>query len=88
MRIAVTEADIANGCRLQATSCPVALALTRSLAALGCDPEDEVHVCWGTKQIQIGDAVIPMPDEVQDFAGRFDDGQEVEPFVFELELWP
>lgn len=84
MKIEVTQDDIESGTRYSASWCPVALAITRSLHR-DDEPED-VHVCEGTKQIQIGELLLPMPDHVVTFARRFDGGEPVEPFAFELEM--
>ena len=77
--VTVTPRDIVKGKQWSACGCPVALALRRatgrkiSVGPLELADEDETHV--------------DLPAEVVDFIRRFDRGEPVEPFRFEIDLW-
>lgn len=76
MKIIVNKTDIRKGVRNCNDSCPIALALMRTL---------------GTKKVQVnqadvrfGKTLIYLSDEVIDFINAFDEGEKVKPFEFEL----
>ena len=85
MKIEVTAEDIANGRRAHDNSCPVALAIGRTLHR-----ENAVSVV--STDVQIFNAApfaeveqATFPKEVTKFIKRFDGGKKVEPFTFEIE---
>lgn len=80
IKVEVTKEDIANGERENSCKCPVALALSR----LGTD----VSVGNGEIGFWLGDKyrLIEIPDMVDDFITQFDNGKEVEPFEFTLNV--
>lgn len=79
--VEVTQTDIDKGDRACRYNCPVALALRRVI-------HTDVEVgdtCLATK---IDDAIIDVesPPAVKEFVFDFDRGEEVKPFVFEVEF--
>src|SRR5256885_4584440 len=75
MIIEVTAEDIANGKKSSITDCPVALALHRAgfpTATVGA---------WSMMN---GEGFDALPEGVSQFIARFDGGEPVEPFSFEV----
>lgn len=81
--VLVTEEDIRNGKREDATCCAIALALKR---ALGIDEVevDGPHPTIGSYSTFV--ANCSNPDYINDFIVRFDQGVECLPFEFDLDL--
>lgn len=76
-RICVTAKDIAKGKRVDANSCPVALALKRALG----------YLCPVTRSYwRNGDDEVPTSDKVHEFVRKFDQGIAVKPFSFYVEV--
>jgi hypothetical protein len=71
----VTEKHIVNGVRSNPKCCAVALALSEAGLT---DPR------VGPLTIAVGDGLMESPPEVRGFVARFDRGQPVEAFEFEL----
>src|SRR5262245_46900771 len=88
IKVHVTQRDIRDGEPESYSSCPVALALGRTLGFSENDRLERVAVC--SEQIEVGGKngwKIKTPAEVDDFISNFDDPCcDVEPFCFELEL--
>lgn len=84
-KIQVTEEDIMKGRPRAYCECPIALALIRVFG--------QSRVCGVTGQtIDIAecgwaDDEIPLPSECAKFVNRFDTGELVGPFEFELETF-
>jgi hypothetical protein len=83
MKIAVNRNDIAKGMPGISWGCPVALAIIRALG-LG-----RGHIMLGTDKAHIlrpddGIRSLDLPPEVQTWIRKFDRGETVEPFEFEL----
>ena len=79
-KIQVTKQDIKNGVPGQACKCPISLAISRAS---------------GMKKVFVEGPSIPLhnyryfgskPDQIEQFIERFDEGDKVRPFNFELEL--
>lgn len=81
VRIDVTAEDIAHGVRGECDSCPIALAIERTLGVVplvnrfdvaldGCDDDN----------------AIDLPSEATFFIEDFDMGLTPEPFAFDLEV--
>ena len=87
MKFSVTQAHIDTGVREDPLSCAVALCLKEQLPPdCGLDL-DAVK----TDRVRFSDADGHdyewfMPPEVERWIVKFDDGKEVQPFEFELEL--
>ena len=83
IRVRVTQEHINGGTRNDCGCCPVALALIDMLYE--CVRVDATHI-----EIRIGTSVrgFLTPLEVAIFVRKYDGGEEVEPFEFELELEP
>lgn len=77
MEIKVTLEHICHGQHHKGDACPVALALREAF------PNKKVWVD-PLYTIEIGEDVYVAPEEVRQFVERFDDGEEVEPFAFNL----
>lgn len=79
--IEVTQADIDRGLRASCYSCPVALALYRSI-------KSNVQVGDSYLAVHIGDSItdIESPPIVKEFVFNFDRFVEVKPFTFTLDL--
>ena len=87
MTIHVTQEHIDKGALSNSCKCPVALALQEVL-------QKQVFVCQtvaATYRIEASDLSsigqyddYGLPQSVADFVRRFDAGQDVEPFTFEL----
>jgi len=78
VRVEVTEADVVNGIPKDSCDCAVALALRRVTEPVKVGP------CW--VELNGSDALVPLPAEAVAFIRRFDRGEPVEPFAFDLEL--
>jgi hypothetical protein len=78
MLIKVERKHIDQGESRSARTCMVALAIHDATG---------VEVAVTKSQVRCGiERKYPLPDHVQDAIDRFDDGQDVEPFEFEMEL--
>lgn len=75
MKIQVTEDDIRFGERGECTDCPVARAISRATKREAY--VDSYDICSGSYDWF-------TPEAVRTFIARFDSGQPVEPFTFEL----
>ena len=79
MRIEVTQEDIDKGVKENCVKCPVALSLRRLFPG-----EWEVDV--GDDAIYAGGNWYTPPDEAQEFIAKFDAGEPVAPFSFDVDL--
>lgn len=85
MLIRVTQEDIDHGQRGFCATCPVALAATRAAGR-------EIRIGYSTWLAGTvtgwlqGERSGPLPKAVSEFIDRFDAGDPVQPFEFELEL--
>jgi hypothetical protein len=78
MKIEVTADDIAEGVPEDGIGCPIACALNRLTG-------DRYEVDY--EEVTTPDGrVIDLPPEARAFIRRFDRGDEVAPFTFELPL--
>jgi len=77
MRIVVTQKHIDAGMRKDCERCPVALALIDAHVSFYGISSTRVH---SFKEPRI----LELPDVATAFIHRFDDGEAVEPFEFEL----
>lgn len=77
--VVVTQEHIDNGERDQSLKCPVALALGDGTEVYGPD-------CAPLGR-PIGDPFVTLPGEVAAWIYRFDAGEPVEPFEFDID-WP
>lgn len=84
LHIEVTPEDIEDGMPGFGSSCPVALALRRSLDAYASYDGAESSV--GEGALYVCHRPHPLPPLVQDFVRRFDAGRSVEPLSFDVEL--
>lgn len=78
----MTQEYIDNGKRRQGDSCPIALAISEQV-------EEASFVSVGTCSAYYYDRAlnnhfIKLPDEAKSFVTKFDKGELVEPFEFEL----
>lgn len=80
-KIRVTKADISNGEPMEASACPVFLALRRKLKDVAAVSADTASIC-------INDVYqdIPLPFKVGQWILRFDDLKPVKPFFFTLKV--
>jgi hypothetical protein len=76
VRIEVTQEHIDNGKPKLCMSCPVALALK---AATG-----DWYAWAGPTSVGFNKEVHRVPTSVQEFMMRYDEGELVQPFAFEL----
>lgn len=76
MKIKVTQDDIDCGVRKVKSACPVALATKLHFS------NADVIVDYDT--LFIGYEWFTLPEEAKDFINNFDNGDEVEPFEFEV----
>lgn len=81
VRVGVTEADIAAGKAEDCLSCPVALAINRSIGCRSFVKADSVTISTA-----IGYWVVPLPAEASELVRRFDEGGPVSPVAFDLAL--
>lgn len=82
MKIKVTKADIKNGKRKSASSCPIALAVKRATKQK-LVVVDEEYIGFGKSSRSYTEYKIP--DKASVFIATFDDGDKVKPFSFALE---
>ncbi len=82
-KIEVTQHDIDNGKRKSCTKCPVALAVNRTLRAEASVGKRTINIIYGDATFEEG---ISTPTSAADFIRKYDEGEEVKPFNFELEL--
>ncbi len=83
MLITVTTADIANGAKGFASTCPVALALSRETRRYCLVAQDEITVYDESHKAS---SRMTTPELVVAFINNFDGGRVVEPFTFELDI--
>lgn len=79
MTINVTQKHIDKGIK-GAFTCPVNLAVRDKLSI----KDNSVKVCWTA--IFVGTIRYPIHADVTTFIRKFDNGDKVEPFSFEVEL--
>ena len=83
--INVTQQDIDKGAPCDSESCPIALAVLRATESDGGAFGPEVAV--GPLRVEIGAlGEFRLPPVATKFRRRFDAGERVEPFSFEIEL--
>lgn len=78
MEIKVTQAHINAGKRSSPCECPVSLALKDA------GVREPMVTGWGIQSGHPARIRVPLPPSVWSFAVCFDDGQDVEPFEFEI----
>jgi hypothetical protein len=79
MKIVVTQEHIDRGIREECRACPIALAIMEALGWTdGVKVENDL--------VFVANAEYPLPTEAQVFVFNFDNGLEVIPFEFELEV--
>lgn len=78
VRVKVTDKHIIEGLRFSGDSCPIACAIKEQLN------KREVDV--GCGYTRVGRKRFLLPTEACQFITRFDNGLNVEPFEFELEI--
>ena len=86
MRVYVTQKDIDEGEVGACGSCPVALAMGRLFPHLApVVQQTRVHYRprQGSHWLR-DERGMPAPEEVREFVRRFDGGNDVEPFHFDL----
>jgi hypothetical protein len=76
-QIEVTKEDIENGARKTSMRCPIALALTRTLGA-------DCSVGLNDIYIQGVRRCVELPWPARAFIMRYDEGEAVVPFCFEI----
>lgn len=76
MKIQVTSTDISRGKKAKACQCPIGLAARRVFKERVIVDSDGCHLMGGGR--------YSLPKEAQNFISRFDKGEPVEPFEFEL----
>lgn len=85
MKIKVTEKHIGEGLAGNAKHCPIALA---GLEAI--EGATRVRVGFSTMNVQIKGSdrqkFLDLPYEAKTFVRRFDNGDPVKPFEFEIEV--
>lgn len=75
----MTDSDIAHGVPCNDNQCPVALAIKRQTR------EADVHVTY-EGSIFVGNAFSYGSESVRRFINKFDRGEPVEPFRFDLRI--
>lgn len=78
MKIKVTEYDIYRGCRKSKSDCPIALAVTRTYG-------EKFLVNGSTMYSMVLPESFNLPESAINFVRKFDAGEKVEPFEFEVE---
>lgn len=78
IKVRVTQADIDTGVRISSSACPVAKAIRR----VTMDNDWKA----GKWLIHTEMSCVTPPVSVRDFIERFDKGEKVEPFVFNLHV--
>lgn len=81
VHIEVTAQDIADGARGESDSCPIALAVERTLGVVPHVSEFDVSLGG-----RFDEAIVDLPDEAVDFIADFDAGLRPGPFAFDLEV--
>jgi len=87
-RIEVTAEDIAHGVREDCERCPISRALTRAL------PIRSVIVEGGVQGVAVQEKgtfyrfFATLPEDADAFVERFDRGEDVAPFAFDLRFQP
>jgi hypothetical protein len=89
MRVDVTAEDIAKGVRSQCSDCPVALALKRALGdgispVVGSDTVDLYFRASGMSYLR--PLHIPLPMGTARRIQKFDRGEGMAPFSFEIDV--
>lgn len=79
MKVVVTQRHINEGSRNNACWCPIALALRET-------KRESSHVFVVPEYAIVGNQTYIMPVEAGRFIHWFDDGYQVVPFEFEMEL--
>lgn len=83
IQIQVTQSDIDNGEPENSNICPIALAISRTLAI---EPED-IEVLDDFVDFSAAGLInAPLPVDAQRFIVRFDEELEVMPFRFDLKM--
>lgn len=79
-RVTVTRGDIDGGLRCNRLGCPAARAIARAV------PGSVSKVVRSVAYLHIGDRILvaSLPDSAGDFVERFDNGETVAPFEFEI----
>lgn len=84
--INVTQQHIDKGCRIQASNCPIALAidelLKEPLQAWVCQSNIGIGA-EGEERFRYQENT---PESAKEFITRFDAGEPVEPFSFDLDI--
>lgn len=84
LTIVISQKDIESGIRMHRCECPIALAIKRHL-----DWRTNVAVATSRVTFEIspyrGDK-INLPEEAKEFIRHFDDGKNVNPFYFLLDI--
>lgn len=83
--VEVTQEDIASGSPRNCWRCPVALSVRRHMKSMGVD------VSIGRSTVRFHNyparvVTMPMPDEISDRIFEFDEGRQMLPFSFELDI--
>ena len=82
----VTAQDIRLGNKRNADWCPIARASTRAFGRPTCVGLDSICLYRGkTRRSKLG-LQLPLPYAAQVWADAFDEGSEVAPFSFDLEM--
>ena len=84
MRIEVTEESIEDGVRGSPSECPIAQALCAH--GFGWPSVRRDHVVFTKHPGNFLGIKADLPEEAQTFVRSYDDGEEVEPFEFEIDL--
>lgn len=79
--IEVTSEDIANGIRMRACLCPVAIAIQRITKRYAGVCQSYVDFPDENGRL----VTLNAPTSVNDFIKKFDSSKEVEPFIFQLD---
>ena len=78
-KIKVTKAHIKRGKRGTSDWCPIALAVRRAYFY------PSVYGSWFCHGSGAGRRVVQLPDVAREFIRRFDAGEDVAPFEFEVD---
>lgn len=81
INVTVTQEDIDNGAMKSCNNCPVALALKRTLQT-DVEVRDKIYILDDTEKLK----KIKVPLEVSLFIENFDEGYEVKPLTFTLDV--
>lgn len=83
MKISVTQDDIDKGIRLLSDSCPVAIAMNR--CGFVRSAAYKTYLIWNHRGTFSGWNGMATPLLVKEFITKFDEGQAVSPFEFDLD---